>query len=175
MKSPDTLPGKIFAVTHGKKHPGSNPALTKEGREEVHAAAKKIKPEVITGFMCGTGLRFQNTWLAVVDALDLSHLDLRHSPLLGSADSGIKAESGSHGWDIHLADGRTIKDTNYVGLIGTPGVDLWKFLEGNVTSCTMLCTGREFIGALIEGGADAAKSGTLYEIDCAARTVHEVK
>ncbi len=150
----------IFAVTHGSKAEGPNPELTGAGVAEIRAAAAKLFNREVTCIIVGTGLRFIHTHTVINTVFDLGGLPVKYSPLLGSADSGKKAETG---FDVLLADGTPIHDSGYIGLIGTPGVDLWAFLAGAIPDGSLLVTGREFIGSFL-GGANNAKSATVYQI-----------
>ncbi|MFA6050781.1 MAG: hypothetical protein WC761_06355 [Candidatus Paceibacterota bacterium] len=163
---------KLWAITHGQKHEGVNPSLTQAGIEQIANASRKLIDYTVTGVVIGTGKRFIDTHAVYRDTLGEKKVPIKYSPFLGSADSGKKAETG---FDVVLADGTPIHDSGYIGLIGTPGVDLWAVLEGTMKDGTLLVTGREFIGAFMPNGANDAKSATVYEIDTATRTVTEIK
>jgi hypothetical protein len=152
---------KIIAITHAEKEAGVNPGLTEIGKVNIMEAAKKLPSKSITNVIIGTGKRFSDVFNCVAnviwDNLPRESISVKYSPLLGSADSGTKTETG---WDVFLADGTLVKVGNYIGIIGTPGIDLWTWLD-SLPEGTLLCTGREFIGAL---GVKDAQAGTIYEI-----------
>ncbi|HEY4512349.1 MAG TPA: hypothetical protein VJH63_01660 [Candidatus Paceibacterota bacterium] len=156
---------KIYAVTHGRKLLGINPRLDPAGEVEIAALASRVPTsESMVDIVVGTGARFVHTFDILARAkslkIALAGVQVKYSPILGSADSGKKAETG---WDVILADGTEVKAGGYLGLIDAPGIDLWKFLEEGISDGTLLITGREFIGALV-GSADNAKSAAVYEI-----------
>jgi len=153
---------KFFAITHADKFPGINPGLTDKGKAEIVALTGKLPTEGVENVIIGTGKRFMDIFKALTGAqFNVGVKSVKVSPLLGSADSGKKTE-------VFLADGTLIDIGNYIGLIGTPGVDLWAWLK-SLKEGTLLCTGREFIGALIKD----AKAATVYIIDTDAMTVTE--
>ncbi len=162
---------KLRAITHGQKKEGVNPGLTEDGKTNIRLVGGKLVEYSVTGVVIGTGTRFLDTYNAIKEAVDLERFKPKYSPFLGSADSGTKAETG---FNVLLADGTPIHDSGYIGLIGTPGVDLWAMIEGTMENGNLLVTGREFIGAFMPGGANDAKSAALYEIDTDARTVVEI-
>lgn len=153
---------KIIAITHAEKEAGVNPGLTEIGKVNIMEAAKKLSSNNITNIIVGTGKRFSDVFNCVAnviwDNLPRESISVKYSPLLGSADSGTKTETG---FDVFLADGTLVKIGNYIGLIGTPGIDLGAWLS-SLPEGTLLCTGREFIGAL---GVKDAQAGTIYEIE----------
>ncbi|MDB5204653.1 MAG: hypothetical protein JWP09_681 [Candidatus Taylorbacteria bacterium] len=154
----------IWAVTHGKKAAGTNPVLNETGVNEILQLAKKLSMDSIKQIIIGTGARFIHTYkiLLAQDAGNgnLQNIDPKYSPLLGSADSGDRGETG---WNVLLTDGTAVPLGNYIGLNGTPGIDLWKFLRERVEDGALLVTGRELIGTLM-GSVDAGKSATAYQI-----------
>ena len=159
---------EIIAATHGEKSEGANPGLTAKGYADVKDLIGKVllaTGGVIENVFVGTGLRFFD----VYDALELEvfKVKVKYFFLLGSADSGVKTETG---WDVFAANGRLIEASAIIGLIGTPGIDLWLWLE-SIPEGSVLCTGREFIGAL---GVKDAKSAKVYTINTVTRTVTEV-
>ena len=66
---------------------------------------------------------------------------MKFSSLCGSADSGEKSEAG---FAVVLADGTIMNVDDYLGLAGTPGVDLVVWLK-SLSDGTLLCAGREFL------------------------------
>ncbi len=155
---------KIFAVTHAEKELGINPKLTDKGMNDIISLISKL-PCVVRSVIVGTGTRFLNIFRAIEHADALCMLkSVKYSPLLGSADSGKKTETGM---EVYLADGTLVPLGHYIGLIGTPGIDLWKWLK-SLEDNTLLCTGREFIGAL---GVKDAQMAQLYVIDTDLTTV----
>lgn len=154
----------IWAVTHGKKAQGTNPGLNETGINEILQLATKLPVSLIRQIIIGTGTRFIHTYklLLAQDAGsgNLQNIKPTYSPLLGSADSGDKSETG---WGVLLTDGTKVPLGNYIGLNGTPGIDLWEFLRKGVADDTLLVTGREFIGTLLKS-VDAGKSATAYKI-----------
>jgi hypothetical protein len=150
---------KFLAMTHAEKHPGVNPNLTAKGKNDIALLADKL-PSSVIGVIVGTGARFCDMLDVIKENPRLAQIkDIKFSPLLGSADSGKKTETG---FDVFLANGRLIKIGDYIGLIGTPGVDLWMWLMSFKDGPIILCTGREFIGAL---GYENSQTGQLFEID----------
>lgn len=143
----------IYAVTHAEKEKGINPGLTPKGKADIKALAAKL-PGSLKNVIIGTGKRFND----VFKALGLHKMETKKwSSLLGSADSGTKTETGM---DVILADGVLVPIGNYIGIIGTPGINLWAWLK-SLPAETLLCTGREFVGALINN----AEAGQIYIID----------
>jgi hypothetical protein len=154
---------KILAITHAEKEAGVNPGLTETGKENIVAGAQKLLTKKLTHIIVGTGKRFNDVFNGVLSViwgkLPCGPIeDVKYSPLLGSADSGTKTETGM---DVFLADGTLVKIGDYIGLIGTPGINLVTWLE-SLPEGTLLCTGREFIGAL---GVKDAQMATVYEIE----------
>jgi hypothetical protein len=155
---------RIFAITHAEKKEGVNPGLTDKGMDDLIALIPKL-PCNIRNVIIGTGKRFHDIFRAIAHSEQLCIIwSVKFSPLLGSADSGTETETGM---DVYLADGTLVKIGDYIGLIGTPGVDPWKWLN-SLQDNTLLCTGREFIGAL---GVKDAKMATIYVIDVDASTL----
>jgi hypothetical protein len=164
---------KIFAITHAEKEAGVNPGLTEAGKANIVAVAQKLLTKKLAHIIVGTGKRFNDVFNGVLSViwgkLRCGPIeDVKYSPLLGSADSGVKTETG---FDVYLADGTLVKIGDYIGLIGTPGIDLWKWLD-SLPEGTLLCTGREFITAL---GMKNAEAGQLYQIETGDTTVTVVK
>jgi hypothetical protein len=163
---------KIFAITHGEKQDGGNPSLTFKGIQQIDNLVDKVLNLHPTSVIIGTGRRFIETYYAISGTVpNLSFDQVKACPLLGSADSGKKAESG---WDVMLADGTEIRAGNYVGLVELQNaIDWFGVLDLMAQEDTLLVTGREFIGALM-GSADQAKSATVYTIDTETKVVTEV-
>ncbi len=158
----------IYAVTHGKKAEGPNPGLTPEGYEAIKNLAGKLllaTQGAVVNIIVGTGRRF----LDVFRALGLKELtsNVKYCFLLGSADSGVKTETG---WDVIGADGTVFEAKFVVGLIGTPGINLWEYVRA-LPDGAILCTGREFIGAL---GEKDAESAVIYRINTVTRAITKV-
>ncbi len=161
---------KIVAITHAEKNQGVNPGLTEKGKADICALAGKLPKGGVKNIIIGTGTRFLDIFDSLCGAggwvkLDSQSNFIRFSPLLGSADSGKKTETG---FDVYLADGTLVPIGDYIGLIGTPGVDLWAWLKSIQTDGTLLCTGREFIGSL---GVKDAQMARVYVIDTDTQTV----
>ena len=168
----EDIMAKLLAVTHAEKSPGANPGLTAKGLADIKALSLKlmmVAGEIAT-VLVGTGRRFSD----VLEALGLNHSEgyvdrkIIYTPLLGGPDSGVKSESG---WDVILAHEKLVKLDCYVGLIGTPGIDLWAWIL-SLPNGSVLCTGRELIGAL---GVKGAETGQLYLIDTETKTVSKVE
>jgi len=160
---------KIFAITHAEKEAGSNPGLTENGLKDILTRAKELPRDELKNMVVGTGKRFCEVSFAVRQRLTTlsghnSIESVKYSPLLGSADSGKKTETG---FEAILADGTNVPIGDYIGLIGTPGIDLWAWLK-SLSEGTLLCTGREFIGAL---GVKNAEAGQIYVIDTDLKSV----
>jgi len=154
----------VIAVLHAEKGEKANPGLTDAGKATIGAIQL---PAGITSIVSGTGIRFLDTRDALLAQLR-ADIPQRFSPLLGSADSGAQAETG---FEVVLADGKTVCPIGgYIGLIGTPGIDMWAFLQ-SLPAGTLLCTGRELLMAL---GYKDAKSGKMYCIDIVNKTVVEI-
>jgi len=161
----------IIAVTHGKKMAGPDPRLDPDGIEQIRILQGRVGfPDEFLVVMIGTGRRFMDTAVALDFNPGSSHL---RCSLLGTADSGEKNLRG--GMDVLLADGTPVSfPQDYIGLVGTPGIDLWAWLASlSADRSYLLVAGREFIGALL-GNVNLAKSATAYEIDVVGRTVTEL-
>lgn len=165
---------RITAVTHGPKEPGPNPPMTQEGKVAVSEAVNKALGELPTTrhIIIGTGNRFQEVATIVSACLAKTEAKvaletIKFSPLIGNADSGKQGETG---FEVMLPDGTIVPVGNYIGVVNTPGIDLWTFL-GSLPEGTILCTGREFIAAL---GVKEAKSAKVYAINPEDRTVTEL-
>jgi hypothetical protein len=143
----------IYIATHGEKGQGANPGLTETGKAQI--AALPI-PDGITQVVVGTGRRFCDILAAVKDRV--GNVPVKYSPLCGSADSGEKSETG---FNVTLADGTSVEIGGYIGLIGTPGIDLVAWL-GSLPDNTLLCAGREFLGGI---GFKTGVPGRLYRYD----------
>jgi hypothetical protein len=141
-----------YIITHGDKEKGPDPELHILGIAQV---AGLTVPEDVTNVIVGTGRRFIQTWDTVKKSKTLN-VAVRYSPLCGSADSGEKSETS---FMVTLADGTSVGIGDYVGLIGTPGVDLKSWLD-SLPEGTLLVAGREFLGAI---GYTEGKTGTLYK------------
>ncbi|MBP9701420.1 MAG: hypothetical protein KBD47_00370 [Candidatus Pacebacteria bacterium] len=145
---------KIHILTHGDKEAGVDPCLTQTGVRQIESVTL---PSTVFQIISGTGNRFQQS--AEIVRRRLGHeKDTRFSPLCGSADSGEKAESG---FQVILANGRVVPLGDYIGLIGTPGVNVNAFLNA-LPENTLLIAGRELLGAL---GYKDALSGVVYGYD----------
>jgi len=153
----------IHAVTHGQKNSGPNPELTEAGKDEIASLKKHINEVKFDQIIVATGTRF----LMTLESLGFSKTEAKFSPLLGSADSGEKAESGYKGL---LADGTLVDIDDYIGIIGTPGVDLWVWLQ-SLSGNVLLVTGREFMGGL---EVDDATPSTVYRINTASREIKKI-
>ena len=154
---------RIVAITHSDKASGANPGLTEKGKLQIGVTAGRI-PAGLNRVIMGTGKRFGDIWTTIKVLMHLMDIvSVRYSPLLGSADSGTKTETG---FDVILADETVVPIGEYQGIIGTPGIDLWAWLA-SLEDNTLLCTGREFIGAL---GVKDAKAGAVYTIDVETKT-----
>ncbi len=153
----------IYAVTHGQKGSGSNPQLTTIGMEEIVQLRKHIEKIDFDQIIVATGTRF----LMTLESLGFSKDRVKFSPLLGSADSGEKSESGFKGL---LADGTLVEIDNYIGLIGTPGINLWTWLQ-SLKGETLLVTGREFMFGL--DVMDAVPSA-VYRIDPLSQEIEKI-
>lgn len=143
----------IYIITHGEKGHGTNPGLTEAGRRQIETLPV---PNGITQVIVGTGKRFSDT-LAIVKNR-VGNVPVKFSPLCGSADSGEKSETG---FKVALADGTNVEVGDYIGLIGTPGIDLTAWL-GSLADNTLLCAGREFLGGI---GYKNGAPGCLYRYD----------
>lgn len=142
----------IHIVTHGAKCPGEDPRLTLEGLQEVNLI---VLPSGISQIICGTGRRFEDTLNSLVG---VHGIPVKYSPLCGSADSGERAETG---FQVILASGTKVPVGDYIGLIGTPGVDLKTWIQ-SLPENTLLVAGRELTGAL---GYRDGQPGRLYRCD----------
>lgn len=143
----------IYIITHGEKSHGTNPGLTEAGKSQV---ATLPIPDNITQVIVGTGKRFCDVLSGIKERV--GNVSVKFSPLCGSADSGEKNETG---FKVALADGTIVEIGDYIGLIGTPGIDLVAWL-GSLTENTLLCAGREFLGGI---GYKNGASGHLYHYD----------
>ncbi|MFA6446193.1 MAG: hypothetical protein WCW14_03015 [Candidatus Paceibacterota bacterium] len=158
---------RILAVTHAEKSSGVNPGLTTKGKEDIQALTAKLpRTKEIPCIIIGTGDRFWDVYVYL--GLAILHKPHKFSPLLGSADSGEKTETS---FRVILANGMMVPVGKYIGLIGTPGIDLWAWLQ-SLEDGTLLCTGREFIGAL---GVKNAEAGAIYEIDTETKTAKKME
>jgi hypothetical protein len=148
----------VFIVTHGKKAKGPNPGLTEEGKEEIRSLPIPGDIELV---IVGTGRRFLDVLSIVLDVVwkewpSTERADrVKYSPLCGSADSGEQSETGSK---VILADETVAESGQYIGLIGSPGIDLKVWLN-SLPDKTLLCAGREFLGAI---GYHGGQPGRLY-------------
>lgn len=143
----------IYIITHGEKGHGINPGLTEAGKEQI---ATLPIPDGITQVIVGTGKRFSDILLGIKE--HVGNVPVKFSPLCGSADSGEKSETG---FKVALADGTIVEIGDYIGLIGTPGIDLVAWL-GSLADNTLLCAGREFLGGI---GYKNGAPGHLYRYD----------
>lgn len=148
MKTP-----RIFIVTHGAKKSGPNPPLSPAGKAQVSSLPI---PTGITSVIVGTGQRFADTYRAIKDKV--GDIPVKYSPLCGSADSGEKGESG---FQVTLVDSTVVEPEDYIGLVGTAGVDLLIWLK-SLPDNTLLCAGREFLSGI---GHKTGESGRLYQYD----------
>ena len=159
---------KLFAITHAEKNSGTNPSLTEKGKADIKTVAERLPWSEIRDVVVGTGVRFNNILEMIIVLLGNPNFDsVRYSPLVGSADSGKKSETG---FEVILADGSLVGIGDYIGLAGTPGVDLWVWMK-SLSPNTLLCTGREFVGAL---GVKDAQMAQVYVIDTDTSTVSTV-
>jgi hypothetical protein len=143
----------IYIITHGEKESGGNPGLTETGKRQI---ASLPIPDGITQVIVGTGRRFLDILAAIEGRI--VNVPVKYSPLCGSADSGEKSESG---FKVMLADGIIVEVGDYIGLIGTPGIDLVAWLK-SLPDNTLLCTGREFLGGI---GYSNSAPGHLYRLN----------
>ena len=143
-----------YIATHGDKEKGMNPGLTEIGKTQI---ANLSIPDGIKMVVVGTGKRFVDMLSVLRNRL--GDIPIKFSPLCGSADSGKKTETG---FDVILADGETLVPIgDYIGLIGTPGLDL-KTWVNSLPDGTLLLAGRELTGAL---GCENGEMGKLYCFD----------
>lgn len=145
---------KVYLVTHGKKGSGTNPGLTEEGRAAI---TKLILPDGIRLVIVGTGKRFLDTLQALNE--QLGDVQVTYAPICGTADNCEKA--GDNSYEMELANGSRVPTTSYLGLIGTPGINLRIFMIAQPEG-TLLIVGREFLEGI---GFPNGASGKLYMYD----------
>ncbi|MBN1778871.1 MAG: hypothetical protein JW816_01465 [Candidatus Buchananbacteria bacterium] len=150
-------------ISHGKRNSGPNPGHTAEGFDEIQTLAARLKAlgYQIECIIAGSGWRFQQ----ISDMLEnfFPNAKTVATPFLGCSD-GLDRIGGENLviLDNKTENGRRVRlDTQYLGLVKTPGFDPVKFLT-NLPDSPVLCGGREFLLAL--GLDDMAKSGKLYLI-----------
>lgn len=148
----------VYIITHGEKDKGVNPRLTEAGKTAI---TNLSVPNGITQVIVGTGRRFADVFTNIKDRV--GNVPVKYSPLCGSADSGEKSETG---FEVILADGTIVNVSDYLGLVGTPGVDLVAWLE-SLPNGTLLCAGREFLKGI---GYEDGVPGRLYHYNGAEVT-----
>ena len=151
----------IYLVTHGERFEGADPLHTKLGHRQI--AGIKV-PKNATGIMRGTGKRHTELALVVSGKLP-DETPIFTSPLVGSADSFNKDGT------VTLANGIIVRGKDYVGLMGTPGLNLWGVIAG-FPDKTLICGGVDVMLALGLGAINA--DAGLYKLDTAHRTAEKL-
>ena len=149
----------IRLITHGDRYFGPDPVHTPEGIGQIRALITKILSITVSTIICGTGKRFQEVMKIVIGYYE--NIPIKFSPLCGSAD-GLEKDN-----TVVLTNGTFVAQEDYMGIIGNPAIDIWKFI-GSLPDNALLCAGGELMIAL--GFKTLNQKGHLYEIDSATRS-----